>query len=148
MSDPRWHDADPSVPPSARGSRPPRAPGRYPGMRDTSPPDLREQTRRMPVPPELRGRRGPGGPPNGGSMRGRGRGAPGILGEFGNFTGLAGIGIVAASALVGAVITVGLRRDPGAPLGVLVIIGTLVAGLAVRARSARLLIPAPTLCYL
>jgi len=81
-------------------------------------------------------------------MQARGRGAPGILGGFGNFSGLVGIGIVAVSALFGAVITIGLQRDPGTALGVLVIIGTLIAGLAVRARSARLLIPAPTLCYL
>lgn len=73
---------------------------------------------------------------------------PGILGEFGNFTGMAGIGIVAGSALLGAIITIGLREDPGAPLGFVVIIGTLLAGLAVRPRSVRLIIPAPTLCYL
>jgi hypothetical protein len=51
------------------------------------------------------------------------------------------------SALLGAVVTIVLRRDPGTVLGVVVVIGTLVACLAVRARSVRLLIPAPTLSY-
>jgi hypothetical protein len=152
MSDPRWHDAEPSNPPSTRRRRPPGAPDRYPAMRDARPPDLREQTRRMQqVPPELRGPRGPGGPPNGGAMPGRGPrrrgGGLGFSGGFGDFSGLAGIGIVAASALLGAIITIVLRRDPGTLLGVFVIAGTLVAGLAVRPRSARLIIPAPTLSY-
>jgi len=152
MSDPRWHDAEPSNPPSTRRRRPPGATDRYPGMRDDRPSDLREQTRRMQqVPPELRGRRGPGGPPNGGAMRGRDPrrrgGSPGVAGGFGDLSGLVGIGIVAASALLGALITIVLRHDPGTLLGVCIIAGTLVAGLAVRPRSARLIIPAPALCY-
>jgi hypothetical protein len=103
------------------------------------------------VPPELRARRGPGGPPNGGAMRGSAPGSrgsgPGFAGGFGDFSGLVGVGIVAASALLGAIITIVLRRDPGILLGVFVIAGTLVAGLAVRPRSARLIIPVPTLSY-
>jgi uncharacterized membrane protein YgcG len=152
MSDPRWRDAEPSNPPSTRRRRPPGATDRYPGMPDSRPPDLQEQTRRMQqVPPELRARRGPGGPPDRGAMPGRDprrqRGGLGFAGGFGDFSGLAGIGIVAASALLGAIITVVLRRDPGTLLGVCVIAGTLVAGLAVRPRSARLIIPVPTLSY-
>jgi len=81
-------------------------------------------------------------------MRGRGRGRPGILGRFGNFTGLAGIIIVAGFALVGAVITIMQRQDPGGALGICLILGTVIACLAVRARSVRMIIPAPTLCYL
>jgi hypothetical protein len=54
---------------------------------------------------------------------------------------------VALCALFGAVITVMMRRDPGTLLGVFVVIGTLIGCLVVRARSVRLLIPAPTLCY-
>jgi hypothetical protein len=55
---------------------------------------------------------------------------------------------VIASAVFGAIITVMLGSDPGTPLGVFVIIGTLIAGLAVRAKSVWLIIPAPALCYL
>jgi hypothetical protein len=69
------------------------------------------------------------------------------VGWFGALTGVAGIVIVAASALFGAVVTVLIRHDPGTVLGVVVLAGTVVACLAVRARSVRLLIPAPTLCY-
>lgn len=78
---------------------------------------------------------------------GYGFGGPGILGTFGTLTGAAGIIIIAASALIGAVITVIMRRDPGNVLGVVVLIGTVLACLAVRARSVRLLIPVPTLSY-
>ncbi len=78
---------------------------------------------------------------------GYGFGGPGILGTFGTLTGAAGIIIIAVSALIGAVITVIMRRDPGNVLGVVVLIGTVLACLAVRARSVRLLIPVPTLSY-
>lgn len=54
---------------------------------------------------------------------------------------------MAVFALLGAVITVIARRDPGTLLGVFVVIGTLIGCLAIRARSVRLLIPAPALCY-
>jgi hypothetical protein len=66
---------------------------------------------------------------------------------FGTLTGAGGIIIVAISALFGAIVTVVMKRDPGTVLGVFVVAGTLVACLAVRARSVRLIIPAPTICY-
>jgi hypothetical protein len=66
---------------------------------------------------------------------------------FGTLSGAGGIIIVAISALFGAIVTVVMKRDPGTVLGVFVVAGTLVACLAVRARSVRLIIPAPTICY-
>ena len=89
------------------------------------------------------------GPSGQGNYRpgGYGFGGPGILGAFGTLTGPAGIIIVAASALIGTVVTVVTRHDPGNLLGVVILAGTVVACLAVRARSVRLLIPAPTLSY-
>jgi hypothetical protein len=199
MSDPRWRDADPSDPPTTRGRRPPGAPDRHPGMRDSGPRkptftpaptpaptptpattprarpdygrqarDLRgdsePQTRRLRPPAELPGPRGrdgaPGraGTPDRGTTGGRepwrrggsgiGRGGSGMAGRLGTLSGGFGVGIVVASAVLGAIITDVLGHDPGTLLGVFVIIGTLIAGLAVRARSVRLLIPAPALCYL
>jgi hypothetical protein len=54
---------------------------------------------------------------------------------------------VAASALLGVIVTVAMNSDPGNALGVLVVAGTVVACLAVRPRSVRLIIPAPTMSY-
>jgi hypothetical protein len=54
---------------------------------------------------------------------------------------------VAGSAFLGALITIAERRDPGAVLGVLVVLGTVLAGFAVRPRSVHMIIPAPTLFY-
>jgi hypothetical protein len=69
------------------------------------------------------------------------------VGRLGTFSGLVGVLIVAASALFGAIVTVVMKRDPGTLLGVFVVAGTVLGCLAVRARSTRLLIPAPTLSY-
>ncbi|MBV9444849.1 MAG: hypothetical protein JO345_02985 [Streptosporangiaceae bacterium] len=83
--------------------------------------------------------------------RSAGRGGPGRRGplnRWGELPGGTGVGIVAGSALLGALITIVLRQDPGAPLGVILVLGTFAAGLAVRARYARLIIPAPVLCYI
>lgn len=80
-------------------------------------------------------------------MRGRAARRQRPLGWLGTLSGAYGIGIVAAGAMLGAVITVVQREDPGAVLGVLLVLGTILAGLAVRARSARLIIPAPVFCY-
>jgi hypothetical protein len=55
--------------------------------------------------------------------------------------------IVLAAAVLGAIITVAAKRDPGSPLGWLIVAGTLIAALAVRPRSAYLLIPVPALAY-
>jgi hypothetical protein len=59
-----------------------------------------------------------------------------------------GIVLVASSAVLGALITIVLRRDPGFLLGLLVVLGTLAACLAVNPRRAYLIIPAPALAYL
>src|SRR5487761_32447 len=167
MSDPRWRDADPPSrrPPYGEGApdrhssvrRPPRtdAPrthGMDPSTRKmwVGDGDPRANTRRMQAPSELRGRRGPGAggrPPNGGTMRGRNPRPRGPQARIGTLSGGVGVGIVAGSAVLGAVITIVLRREPGAVLGVFLVLGTLIAGLAVRPRSARLVIPAPALSY-
>ena len=127
-----------------------------PGPKRGGDDDPRARTRRtQPVrEPGERGGRSTGRPsPNGSRMRRRsaGRGGSGRRGpqsRWGELRGGAGVGIVAGSALLGALITIVLRQDPGAPLGVILVLGTLAAGLAVRARSARLIIPAPVLCYI
>src|SRR5581483_8965725 len=145
MSDPHWHDADQ---PNRRPTQGDRGRDRRSGARQhgertrrrdagrdaqtremwVDDGDPRAHTRRMQAPPEARGR----------AAR-----RQGVLGWLGTLPGSAGIGIVAGSALLGAVITVVLRRDPGTVLGVLLVLGTIVAGLAVRTRSARLIIPVP-----
>jgi len=56
--------------------------------------------------------------------------------------------LVASAAGLGAVVTVLSRSDPGFLLGLLVVIGTLAACLAVSPRRAYLIIPAPSLAYL
>ncbi len=112
--------------------------------------DPRASTRRMQAPPELRGSRGPGAerpPPNGGTSRGRGPRRQGALAWWGTLSGGRGIAIVLGSVAFGALLTIVLRRDPGFVLGMLLILATIVAGLAVRTNAARLIIPAPTLCY-
>jgi hypothetical protein len=80
-------------------------------------------------------------------MRGRAPRRQGPLAWLGTLPGIAGIGIVAGSALLGAIVTVVERQDPGAVLGVLLVLGTIVAALAVKTRSARLIIPTPVFCY-
>jgi hypothetical protein len=59
-----------------------------------------------------------------------------------------GIVLIAASALVGTLVTVLTRSDPGFALGLLVVIGTIAASLAVRVRGVYWIIPAPALAYL
>jgi hypothetical protein len=55
--------------------------------------------------------------------------------------------VIAATAL-GGIVTLVTSTQPGRVLGGFVVAGTVVAGLAVRPRSARLIVPAPVLCYL
>jgi len=55
---------------------------------------------------------------------------------------------VAGAAGLGALLTIITRSDPGLLLGLLVVVGTLAASLAVSARRAYLMIPAPALAYL
>ena len=95
-----------------------------------------------------RGTSGPGGLSGSASrLTSRRLDGPAIVGKFGALPGVTGILIVAASALLGVIFTVIMRRDPGTVLGLLIVAGTVVACLAVRARSVRLLIPAPTISY-
>ncbi len=55
--------------------------------------------------------------------------------------------IVVATAVLGAIVTVVTKRDPGSVLGWLIVAGTAIAGFAVRPRSAYLLVPVPALAY-
>jgi hypothetical protein len=62
--------------------------------------------------------------------------------------GGAGVSIIAASAALGAVITIAHRDQPGRALGVCIVAGTVIAALAVRPRTGRLIFPVPVLAYL
>jgi hypothetical protein len=59
-----------------------------------------------------------------------------------------GVAFVAAFAALGAIATVFGGAAPGTLLGVFVVLGTVVACLAVRARATYLIIPVPALAYL
>lgn len=112
--------------------------------------DPRANTRRMQAPPEPSGRRGEGAerpPPNGGTLRRRDARRQGSLAWLGTLSGGRGIAIAAGSTALGALLTILQRHDPGVVLGVFLVLGTIVAGVAVRPDAARLIIPAPTLCY-
>jgi hypothetical protein len=67
---------------------------------------------------------------------------------WGSLRGGAAVGIVAAAAAVGAVVTIAHRAQPGRVLGVCIVVGTVIAALAVRPRSGRLIFPVPVLSYL
>jgi hypothetical protein len=56
--------------------------------------------------------------------------------------------VVIGSAALGALLTAVAGQQPGAVLGVFVVVGTLIAGLAVRRRTGYLIIPVPALSYL
>jgi len=59
-----------------------------------------------------------------------------------------GIVLVAVAAGLGALLTIVTGSDPGFLLGLVVVLGTLAASVAVDARRAYLVIPAPALAYL
>jgi hypothetical protein len=62
---------------------------------------------------------------------------------------MAGVVIIAACAALGALVSVILGGDgPGATLGLLILAGTVAAGLVVSPRAAYKIIPAPALAYL
>jgi hypothetical protein len=83
------------------------------------------------------------------AARGRGgRGGSGRLGQFGSLQGGLGVCLIVASTAIGAVATMATGRAPGFMLGVFVVIGTVVAALAVRPRAGRLIFPVPVLAYL
>jgi hypothetical protein len=66
---------------------------------------------------------------------------------WGGYPPWVGVLTVLAAALLGAAFTVAAHRDPGRPLGIFLVVGTLAAGTSVRARSAYAIIPAPALAY-
>jgi hypothetical protein len=70
------------------------------------------------------------------------------LRRWGSLPGWLGVGIIAASAALGAGATVLTRTTPGLVLGASVVGGTVVAALAVRPRAGRVIFPAPVLFYL
>jgi hypothetical protein len=61
--------------------------------------------------------------------------------------GWAGIAIVAAATLLGMIVTIVLKQDPGSVLGIVILVGTVIAAFAVRYNAAYSLIPAPALAY-
>jgi Domain of unknown function (DUF6542) len=68
--------------------------------------------------------------------------------RWGSLRGGVGVSIVAASAALGAIITIAHRAQPGRVLGVCIVVGTVIAALAVRPRAGRLIFPVPVLAYL
>jgi hypothetical protein len=76
-----------------------------------------------------------------------GRGTSRRMPPWGGYPIWAGVLTVLAAALLGAAFTVAVHRDPGRPLGIFLVVGTLAAGTSVRARSAYTIIPIPALAY-
>src|SRR5450755_3799428 len=68
--------------------------------------------------------------------------------RWGRLSGWYGTLIVFAAAVIGTAATVGMHRNPGHLLGGFIVVGTLIAALAVRARAVYLLIPVPAPAYL
>ena len=56
--------------------------------------------------------------------------------------------LIVGSTAIGVIATMATRRAPGSMLGAFVVIGTVVAALAVRPRAGRLIFPVPVLAYL
>ncbi|MGA2830942.1 MAG: DUF6542 domain-containing protein, partial [Streptosporangiaceae bacterium] len=102
----------------------PRQSGTAPGGRGQSEPGQDRSSRRR--------QSAPGGP----SWR------------WGELSGGRGTLIVLAAAVIGTGVTVAMHRDPGYLLEGAVIVGTLIATLAVRWNAVYQLIPAPALTYL
>lgn len=55
--------------------------------------------------------------------------------------------LVIGAATLGTLVTVVTKSQPGLVLGILVVIGTVVAALAVQPRAAHVIIPVPALAY-
>jgi hypothetical protein len=70
--------------------------------------------------------------------------APGL---WGSRPGRLGVFVVIGGAVLGMVVTVAARTEPGSALGVAVVAGTAAAALAVRPRSVYVIIPVPALAY-
>ncbi len=77
-----------------------------------------------------------------------GDGRPARSWRWGQLSGGLGLGIVVIAAVLGALVSVATKHEPGPLLGGFVVAGSLGAVLAVRQRSAYLMIPVPVLCYL
>jgi hypothetical protein len=75
-------------------------------------------------------------------------GRPARSWRWGQLSGGQGLGIVVIAAALGALVSVATKHEPGTLLGGFVVAGSLGAVLAVRQRSAYLMIPVPVLCYL
>ena len=172
MSEPRWHDADPRPPyggvpgPEIRSARkaPEPAPGggrlrgsdrpaawEGPGWyRDDSDPfgSVEMTTGPRQADDRRRGGRDDRAPDRRADRR---RAGPDMLPapswRWGELSGGRGTLIVVAAAILGAIVTVVTKRDPGSVLGWLIVAGTAIAGFAVRPRSAYLLVPVPALAY-
>jgi hypothetical protein len=67
--------------------------------------------------------------------------------RWGAMAGWMGVFIVAVATMLGIIGTLLAKRDPGTALGVLVIIGTIAAGFAVRPRASYVIVPVPALAY-
>jgi hypothetical protein len=66
---------------------------------------------------------------------------------WGTRPGRLGVFVVMAATLLGLVITVLVGREPGLILGIFLVVGTVVAVLAVRPGSAYLIFPVPAPAY-
>ena len=74
-------------------------------------------------------------------------GVPRRMPRWGQYPAWAGVVMLLAAAVLGTVFTVVSDRDPGMPLGLFVVGGTVAAGTSTRARSAYAIIPVPALAY-
>lgn len=147
MSNPQWRETRPSRPygggsgPRGRDPREPtgalRTPRFEPAPRVPGDGDPRASTRKLPA--QSNGHRG---------REPRGSRRSSRPGRWGSLRGGAGVGIIAASAAVGAAATIAMRAQPGRVLGACIVIGTLAAALTVRPRAGRMIYPVPALSYL
>jgi 4-amino-4-deoxy-L-arabinose transferase-like glycosyltransferase len=68
--------------------------------------------------------------------------------RWGMMPGRFGVCVVIGSAAAGALLTALSNQEPGGVLGVFLVVGAIVAALAVRPRVGYLIIPVPALAYL
>jgi hypothetical protein len=66
---------------------------------------------------------------------------------WGRYPAWAGVLMVLAAALLGAAFTVASHSDPGRPLGIFLVAGTVAGGTSILTRSAYVIIPVPALSY-
>jgi hypothetical protein len=75
-----------------------------------------------------------------------GEGTSHVLG-WGSYPAWVGLLAVLVITLLGAAFTMAAHSDPGRPLGIFLVLGTVAAGTGVRARSVFAIIPMPALSY-